>query len=155
MHVYRPLFIVAGVVALFFIVRAFITPADFGIGKRGYTYAFYRTSAVEEAKSVKVKYRGAQYCSNCHAQRYETWSTSLHGVVKCENCHGPAIDHPVKPPKLTIDRSRTLCLRCHALLPYEASGRVNIRGIDPDKHYMGVPCATCHNPHHPVRMEKK
>ena len=155
MHVYRPLFVILAVVAVFLIVRAIVMPGDFVVGKRGYTYAFYRLSAEENARSVKVKYRGAQYCSPCHAKEYSSWSTSLHGVVKCENCHGAAGDHPVEPHKLTIDRNRELCLRCHAYLPYQDSGRKIIRGIDPQKHNPGLMCASCHSAHHPVRMETK
>jgi predicted CXXCH cytochrome family protein len=155
MHVFRPLFIILGVAALFLIVRALVTPGDFGIGRTGYTYGWHRKGAEEDAKSVRVKYRGAQYCSARHAKTYDTWSTSVHGVVKCENCHGPAGDHPADPKRLPIDRTRTLCLRCHAALPYAQSGRAIIRGIEADKHYAGVACSTCHQPHHPVRMETK
>jgi hypothetical protein len=35
------------------------------------------------------------------------------------------------------------------LLPYEASGRSMIRGIDNDAHNPGMECVSCHNPHKP------
>ena len=149
MHVYRPLIIILGVVVVYLVVRPLVVPPDFGIGKNGYTYAWHRKGAENDAKSVKVKYKGAQYCSACHAEVHAYWSTHIHGTIKCENCHGPAIDHPVDPPKLTIDRSRELCLRCHAYLPYAESGRALIKGIDPAAHNPKFHCSLCHNPHGP------
>jgi hypothetical protein len=59
------------------------------------------------------------------------------------------MEHPDNPPKLTIDKSREQCLRCHAYLPYPTSGRAVIRGIDPDNHNPGIECISCHNPHNP------
>jgi predicted CXXCH cytochrome family protein len=75
--------------------------------------------------------------------------TTPHAIIPCEDCHGPATDHPSDPPKLAIDKSRGLCLRCHSSLPYPTSGRSQIRGIDPDTHNPDVECVMCHNPHKP------
>jgi hypothetical protein len=72
-----------------------------------------------------------------------------HAIIQCENCHGPAREHPSNPPKLEINKTREQCLRCHFPLPYPTSGRANIRGIDPEKHNPGVECSMCHNPHKP------
>ncbi len=74
---------------------------------------------------------------------------SSHAIINCENCHGPAFEHPSNPSKLIIDRKREQCLRCHYYLPYPTSGRGNIKGIDPEKHNPGIECVMCHNPHKP------
>lgn len=148
-HVLRPLFVVAALVFLGLLARHFIVPKDFGIGRTGYMYGWHRKSNVEDWKTVKVKYLTAEYCKDCHSDKHDLIMTSPHAIINCENCHGPAGDHPDDPPKLPIDRSRELCLRCHFPLPYPTSGRANIRGIDPVLHNPDQACATCHNPHKP------
>jgi predicted CXXCH cytochrome family protein len=70
-------------------------------------------------------------------------------MIPCENCHGAALSHPEKPEKLFIDRSRDLCIRCHALLFTPSSDRSAIPGIDPDTHNAEIECAECHDPHDP------
>ncbi|MBS1192696.1 MAG: hypothetical protein H6Q97_675, partial [Nitrospirae bacterium] len=96
---------------------------------------------IEDWKKVQVKYQGMEYCKDCHDKNYASIKKSPHQNIQCENCHGPAgtpegIVHydSDKRPKLTIDRSRQQCLRCHYPLPYPSSGRSKIKGIDPDKH---------------------
>ncbi|MDA8083470.1 MAG: cytochrome c3 family protein [Nitrospiraceae bacterium] len=148
-HVFRPLIVVVGLVAIVLVVRVFYVPGDFRIHENGYMYGWYRTGNIEDWKKVKVKYQGREYCKDCHPDKLESISQSPHAIIQCENCHGPGIGHPDNPAKLPIDRSRGLCLRCHTKLPYPTSGRANIRGIDPDTHNAGIECASCHNPHKP------
>lgn len=148
-HVWRPLFIALGIVVAALVFRAFYVPKDFGIHERGYMYGWYRKGNIEDWKEFKVKYQGKEYCRDCHPDKVEAIDRTPHAVIQCENCHGPAIDHPAEPPKLEIDRSRQLCLRCHFPLPYPTSGRANIRGIDPDKHNPDIECVMCHDPHNP------
>jgi predicted CXXCH cytochrome family protein len=148
-HVWRPLYVVIGIVILILIARFFYVPHDFGIHERGFMYGWYREGNIEDWKKVKVKYQGRDYCKDCHSDKYESILKSPHAIIQCENCHGPALDHPSDPPKLTIDRSRALCLRCHYPLPYPTSGRAQIKAIDPDKHNPGFECSMCHNPHKP------
>jgi predicted CXXCH cytochrome family protein len=151
-HIFRPLFVVIGIVALILLARTVIVPKDFGVHERGYMYGWHRLGNEEEWKNkiIKVKYQGSEYCKDCHADKYDSIQKTPHRLIQCENCHGPAIDHPSDPPKLAIDRSRALCLRCHFPLPYTSSGRANIKGIDPDKHNPDIECSTCHNPHKPM-----
>jgi predicted CXXCH cytochrome family protein len=113
-------------------------------------YGWYREANIEDWKKVTVKYQGSDYCKTCHPDKYESISMTPHAIIQCENCHGPALDHPSDPPKLTIDKSRGLCLRCHYPLPYAGTGRANIRGIDPDTHNPDIECVMCHNPHKPT-----
>jgi hypothetical protein len=149
-HVYRPLFVVVGILVIILVARALSVPKDFGVHERGYTYGWYRKSDEQFWKDFKVKYRGAEYCKDCHDKNYESLKKSPHQHIQCENCHSPAVDHPDNPPKLGVDRSREWCLRCHAYLAYPTSGRRFIRGFeDPEKHNPGTECAVCHNPHSP------
>lgn len=148
-HVFRPLFAVIGIIVLVLAARMFYVPKDFGVHERGYMYGWYRKANIEDWKKIQVKYQGAEYCKDCHDKNYASIKKSPHQNIQCENCHGPAVDHPNEPPKLTIDKSRQQCLRCHYPLPYPSSGRSKIKGIDPDKHNPDIECAMCHNPHHP------
>jgi predicted CXXCH cytochrome family protein len=147
MHVLRPLYVVLILVAMVLIARSFFVPDDFGIHDRGYMYGWYRKANVEEWKAVRVKYQGKKVCAACHARQAQKNLSSPHRIIECENCHGPALGHPLDPPKLTIDRARELCLRCHASLPYPTSQRSEIEGIDPERHNPGLACVLCHNPH--------
>ncbi len=149
-HVWRPLFVFLAVVVIILIARQFLVPKDFGIHERGYMYGWYRKGNEEDWKKITVKYKSEEYCKDCHNDKYESIMQTPHAIIQCENCHGPAMDHPSDPPKLKIDKSRELCLRCHYPLPYPTSGRANIRGIDPEKHNPGVECSMCHNPHKPT-----
>ncbi|MFC1769794.1 cytochrome c3 family protein [Nitrospirota bacterium] len=115
----------------------------------GYRFGWHRLSNVDEWKNFKVKYKGRTYCESCHSEKLNLIRKSPHVSIECENCHGPAIDHPEEPAKLSIDRSREQCLRCHAKLPYKGSGRNWIRGINNDEHNPDMECAMCHNPHSP------
>ncbi|MCL5976917.1 MAG: cytochrome c3 family protein [Nitrospirae bacterium] len=146
-HVFRPLLVVIGLVAVVLIARLFIVPKDFGVWERGYMYGWHRKSNEDDWKAVKVKFQGREYCKDCHSTQYSQISTTPHFRIQCENCHGPAIDHPSDPPKLNIDRRRDLCIRCHSYLPYPTSIRSKIKGINPDEHNPGIECVTCHNPH--------
>jgi hypothetical protein len=56
---------------------------------------------------------------------------------------------------LTIDRSRGLCIRCHAKLPYRDSARAKIAGINPETHYSQAECVMCHYSHDPTRSNPK
>ena len=148
-HVWRPLFLVLGAVALLLVARYRLVPADFGIHGKSFTYGFYRAGAIKDWQALPVKYRGRQTCQECHPDKATSIASSKHAPIQCENCHGPAQDHPDNPEKLTIDRSRGLCLRCHAALPTPGSQRSLIKSIDPGAHNPGTPCADCHNPHKP------
>ena len=148
-HVWRPLFVVIGLVAVILLARAFYVPADFGVQERGYMYGYHRKGNEQDWKNFQVKYRGTSYCKECHEEKLAALSTSPHRIIPCEDCHGAAFGHPDNPEKLPIDRSRDLCIRCHAELFMPSSGRNKIAGIDPNSHNPGLECAECHNPHHP------
>jgi predicted CXXCH cytochrome family protein len=148
-HVLRPLLVVIGIVVILLVFRHFYVPQDFGIHENGFTYGLYRTGAVQDWKNVTVKYQGNDSCKACHQAVLDKMASYPHVVIPCENCHGPALQHPTNPVKLVIDTTRALCLRCHTKLKYPTSGRAGINGIDPQTHNTGFECAKCHDPHQP------
>jgi hypothetical protein len=148
-HVLRPLWVVIGFVALVLAGRALVVPEDFGAHEMGYRFGWHRKGNEQEWKDFPAKYASREYCRPCHAAEWDMIGGSPHAAINCQNCHGPALGHPGDPVKLPIDRDRTLCLRCHAKLPYEQTGRARIPGIGDEAHNPGMPCATCHNPHAP------
>lgn len=153
-HVLRPLWVVLALIGIILIARAIVVPPDFGIHERGYMYGWYRKGNEEDWKATKIKYQTREYCKDCHDVLYKKVTSSKHAGVQCENCHGPAGDHPEKPEKLNIDRSRELCLRCHAYIPYRPmryaelqTGTITLKMQDPDTHNPDTECVTCHNVH--------
>ncbi|MBI3377652.1 MAG: cytochrome c3 family protein [Nitrospirae bacterium] len=148
-HIWRPLYVVIGIILLALVIRVFVVPDSFGIHERGYMYGWHNKANENFWKEVKVKYRSSEYCKDCHSDKVSLIKQTPHAIIQCENCHGPAIDHPSDPPKLAIDRSMQQCLRCHFPLAYPTSGRAKIRGIDPEKHNPDIECVMCHNPHKP------
>lgn len=153
-HAWRPLFVVLAVVGLLLVVRGFIVPSDFQAKNGDYKYQWHRGGNEDEWKNFKVKHQGRDYCKDCHSGQYGDVIASKHAMVQCENCHGPAIEHPDNPQKLTIDRSRQLCLRCHAKLPYRpaiytglASGPIPLKTQDGEQHNPGIECVACHDVH--------
>lgn len=155
-HVWRPLFVVIGIIVLVLVFRIFYVPKEFGVWERGYMYGWHNRADEDFWKNFQVKYNfNSTYCRDCHPQNYDSIMQTPHAIINCENCHGPALNHPAEPPKLQIDKSRAQCLRCHFPLAYPSSGRANIRGIDPDQHNPDIECAMCHNPHNPGLGVKK
>lgn len=154
-HVLRPLFIVLAIVCGILVTRMLLVPDDFGTHERGYMYGWHRKSNEAEWQKVPVKYKTAVVCRECHKDKYADIRDSPHAAISCENCHGPNGDHPQNPAGMAIDRSRGLCIRCHAHLPYKESARAKIPGIDPLKHYPQAECVMCHYPHDPTRANPK
>jgi predicted CXXCH cytochrome family protein len=151
-HVWRPLIVVLGFVAVLLVARLFVVPEDFGVHERGYMYGFHRLGNEREWQNFPVKYQSLSpdfSCNDCHEEQFASIERARHRMIPCENCHGAALSHPEKPEKLTIDRSRDLCIRCHVLLFTPSSDRSAIPGIDPDTHNAEMECAECHNPHNP------
>lgn len=157
-HVWRPLYVVIAFVVALLVFRFFYVPNDFVSGKYGFMYSFHRKSNEEEWKKQPVKYgttgkeKMHEYCKECHLKEVNIRTEDLHGIISCEDCHGPVLNHPENPEKLVIDRSRALCLRCHTSLPYTTSERKRIPGIDPKNHNAEMHCVECHDPHNP-RLE--
>jgi hypothetical protein len=154
-HVWRPLYIALFLVAVGLVARYLLVPGDFGVYERGYMYGWHRKSNEQEWQAVRVKYQTGRSCIPCHRDKYDDIKNSPHGAISCENCHGPLLEHPKDPVSMEINRSRSLCIRCHARLPYKASLRGAIKGINPETHYPQAECMMCHYPHNPKRPNPK
>ncbi|EKD37665.1 MAG: cytochrome c family protein [uncultured bacterium] len=148
-HVWRPLFVVLGLVAVLLVARVFVVPKDFGIQDRGYMYGFHRLGNEQEWQNFPAKYQSNASCNDCHEEEFAANQLARHKMIPCENCHGAALGHPENPEKLAIDRSRELCIRCHAGLFTPTSARSAIPGIDAAAHNPEMVCSECHNPHNP------
>jgi len=147
------LYVVIALVVLILLFRMAYVPKDFGVQDRGYTYGYHRLGNEQDWKNFPAKYRNTDYCNECHDDKVASLMASPHAVIPCEDCHGPALDHPMNPEKLPVDHSRDLCIRCHAQLVTPSSGRSAIPGIDPDTHNTDWTCSECHNPHNPSLEE--
>jgi len=148
-HVLRPLWVAIAFVALILLARYFLVPGDFGVHGDSFTFNFHRASNVDEWKAFPVGYLGSDVCVECHGENVENLAASPHAIIQCENCHGPGKDHPEteNPATMVIDRSRDLCLRCHADLGYADTSRANLPAINSAAHYVESECVKCHNPH--------
>ncbi|MFH1019786.1 MAG: cytochrome C, partial [Pseudomonadota bacterium] len=109
-HVLRPLWVAILLVIVLLVARKLYVPDDFGVNGRNFTYGYHRKGSIDDWKAFKVKYRGRDYCKECHEDRFKENGASKHRIIQCENCHGPAVDHQYNPEKLELNRSRALCL---------------------------------------------
>ena len=151
-HVLRPLWVAIAFIALILLARYFLVPSDFGVQGDSFTFNYHRASNVDEWKNTPgVSYLGSDVCVECHTENGDKLASSPHAIIPCENCHGPGRDHPEteNPETMTIDRSRNLCLRCHADLSYANSSRADLPAIDPNEHNVDSVCVECHDSHNP------
>ncbi|MDW7773232.1 MAG: cytochrome c3 family protein [Desulfobulbaceae bacterium] len=150
-HVLRPLWVTIIFVALILLARYILVPKDFGVHGESFTYNYYRAGNAQEWKDFPVSYQGKEVCVECHTEKGDKLGSSPHAVLQCENCHGPGKDHPEteNPETMSIDRSRALCLRCHADLGYAGINRASIPGIDANQHNVDSECIECHDSHNP------
>lgn len=148
-HVLHPLWVALGLVGLILVARLFLVPDDFGVHGESFTYNFHRLSNVQEWQDFPVKYKGRDSCMECHEDNVRNIRRSPHKRVQCENCHGPSGNHPDDVEFLPVDRSRALCLRCHAFLDYPNSARAEMLTIKDRVHKRRRECVECHYPHDP------
>ena len=147
-HVFRIVLLVVVILAVVSLARGLLVPRTFGM------YGPYRYSNVAEQMQARVpSYAGAAACADCHDDQARKRAAGRHRNVSCEICHGPLGAHVkadgsvVKP---AIDRSFTLCARCHRKIPGRPAGfpQVNL-----EEHVNGTPdgkvCLQCHDPHAP------
>jgi len=139
--------------------RMVIAPS-FSAVEGDYRYQWHRVANEQEWKDIPVKHQGSSYCKDCHPAAVEKIAMSVHAKVQCENCHGAAFNHPDNPRKLTIDKGRPLCSRCHSNLPYRPSTYnelpvdeirpqpvTKLKMINVENHNPDFECVACHDPH--------
>lgn len=146
----------AGILALlviigFTIVRNLMVPESFG------KFGHYRADAAEEEMDREPVYQGSDVCQNCHGAKHKEWKSGEHKTVNCEDCHGTANMHVVKPvvksgaKTIFVDHSNAMCIRCHLVLPAQPHDvdESPHPQIDVKKHMKGKRCLECHKPHYP------
>jgi predicted CXXCH cytochrome family protein len=149
-HVLHPVWVAIGLIGLILFARLFLVPDDFGVHGDSFTYSFHRLSNIQEWQEFPVKYQGEEYCAECHEDKYKKHRRGRHKRLQCENCHGPAANHPDEVEFLPLNRERSLCLRCHADLDYpDTTGRSDMPAIIDRRHRRSRECVSCHNPHDP------
>lgn len=140
-HILRLLVLIAGFIILALAAAFYLTPDSF------YLYGHYRADSVGEIAADVPKFQGADYCQDCHEERYVEWSAGIHTVVKCEVCHGAVGEHPIEGglPVVPTDTVK-LCTLCHEEMPARPATQPQ---IVVSEHAGTEQCATCHNPHSP------
>jgi hypothetical protein len=148
-HVFRVALVLVAVLAAVFLTRGLLVPKSYGL------YGPYRYDNVREQMNIRPPaYAGAAACAECHADEAKKRSAGAHRTVNCEVCHAPLGFHVkadgaiVAPP---IDRSFTLCARCHRKI----LGRpAKFPQVDLEQHVGGAVegrvCLQCHDPHSPT-----
>ena len=162
------------------IARLIVLLVAFGIGAYAakqfftassfYQYGHYRGASVVEIASDKPKFKGADYCKDCHAERYAEWSAGVHHAVnlgkavQCEVCHGAAgardvkgmfehvstgVDHPASGKLHVPTDTLKLCPICHEKM---AGRPAEQKQIVVETHAGRQQCTSCHNPHSPLTM---
>ena len=148
-HVLHPLWVAIGLVLLILVARQFLVPDDFGVHGDSFTYNYHRLSNEQEWKDFPVKYQGNESCAECHRDNWRTNRRGPHKRIECENCHGPAVDHPDDVEFLPKNTERALCLRCHSDLEYPRTYRSELPQIVDRRHKRNRECVGCHDPHDP------
>ena len=147
-HVFRIVILVAVILAVVLLARGFLVPKTYGL------YGRYRGANVAQQMNARpVLHGGAAACAECHSDQSVKRAAGSHRSVSCEICHAPLGAHiladgsVVKPP---IDRSFTLCARCHRKM---AARPAKFPQVDLDQHVSGPVegkvCLECHDPHSP------
>jgi len=138
----------AVVVAMFLVIRSHMVPATFG--QEGH----YRAAAVQEIVAKETKYVGSFGCTECHAERAQSYANGNHKNVACETCHGPANGHlttiDADRVELEVNRTKDLCLTCHQAIAGRPDSQPQIdlaahaeeMGFDPAAE---GPCLDCHS----------
>ncbi len=147
-HVFRVLFVLLlGLVAVV-LGRSLLVPPSYG------QYGPYRFDNVAEQAAVRrPQHAGAAACADCHEEKAKPHAAGKHARVSCEICHGPLARHVVDGDvvaKPAVDRSFTLCARCHRRILGRPAG---FPQVVLEQHVNGKVegkvCLDCHDPHSP------
>ena len=152
-HILRLMTLLVILAVMFVGGKMFFHPKSFG------AYGHYRAASVGEIAALHPAYRNSDSFSANHPKEYETWSTGIHKVVKCQVCHtavGNSLNtasfsadtpHPATTALPMPGDSRKLCPKCHEKM----AGRPDFMPqIEVASHGGGGQCTACHNPHSPL-----
>ncbi len=147
-HVFRALLVLVVALTVFILGRGFLVPKSYGL------YGPYRADNVAEQARIRApRHGGPESCAPCHAKQATERAAGSHKTVSCEVCHAPLSVHVVDgvvKAKMPLDRSYTLCARCHRKI---AGRPEKFPQVVLDQHVPvpveGDVCLQCHNPHSP------
>ncbi len=150
-HIVRMAVLVIVVLIGFLLSRTFFSPPSFG------RYGFYRADNVKEQMAKPVRHGESVSCSDCHDEKTEDLNSGSHQSINCENCHAPLVTHIKEEENfaaMAMNRSSSLCLRCHESLDARPADFPQIRGEEHlKKASMEMTpdvCLGCHEPHTPT-----
>jgi cytochrome c553 len=140
-HIVRLFALMVAFIVLALVAKSYFTPDSF------YQFGHYRGDSVTEIASDMPKFRGPDYCLDCHEDRHAEWTGGSHKVVKCEVCHGAVAEHPDEEdlPVVPSD-SVKLCTLCHESMPTRPAAQPQIVVAE---HAGEEQCVLCHDPHSP------
>ncbi len=147
-HVFRAALVLVVAMAAVTLGRGFLVPRSYGL------YGPYRYDNVPEQMAVREpRHAGAESCKSCHEEKWAKRAEGGHKVVSCEICHAPLGRHVANgavTAKMPVDRSFTLCARCHRKIlgRPEKFPQVVLEQHVTEKLEGGV-CLDCHDPHSP------
>jgi cytochrome c553 len=150
----RRLLLILGVFALLFVAgKIYFPPKSFGV------YGHYPAASVKDIAEARITYRSPDSFSADYPKEYETWSSGIHKVVKCQICHTTVGMRPNMASLAGVASASTsatlptagdplkLCVKCHEKI----AGRPDyMPQIEVDSHSKGQSCTACHNPHSPL-----
>lgn len=141
-HLVRMAGLLAAGVVVFLVLRAALTPDDFG------ELGHYRTGALEDNRNVAVRFASRAACAECHDGAPGELAGGAHAAVGCEACHGPLAAHASEPdvespPELDV---RSLCESCHTATAAKPGW---FPQVVPVEHAGDEACDDCHHPHQP------
>jgi hypothetical protein len=127
---------------VFVVLRGVLIPADFG------ELGHYRASALEDNRSVELKFAGRALCEECHDDVAEERADGAHDGVNCEACHGALALHALDPGAVVpeLPEAAALCVTCHQTSVAKPAWFPQVEPVD---HADGETCDECHMPHNP------
>jgi hypothetical protein len=140
-HLLRLAALFAVGVALFFGLRWWLVPTDYG------RFGPYRASALAQNQTRPIVYAGQVVCVDCHSDVADIRKTNAHAAISCESCHGPLAPHAADPavaPELPDPRAT--CAVCH--LPNIAKPQ-GFKTVSFSEHAEPGACTACHPAHAP------
>jgi hypothetical protein len=148
-HVFRILLVLLVGVTGVTLGRSLLVPKSYGM------YGAYRFDNVaEQAVARPPLHAGAAACGDCHEERLAATSKGAHVRVSCEVCHAPlglhVRDGDVVAP-MRVDRSFTLCARCHRKIDGRPAAfpQIALELHADGAATSGKACLECHDPHSP------
>ncbi len=148
-HVFRVLLVLLVGLAVVFLGRGFLVPKSYGM------YGAYRFDNVaEQAQARSPLHAGRAACGECHDEKLAAVTKGAHRRVSCEVCHGALGIHvrdcDILGP-MPVDRSATLCARCHRKIDGRPASfpQIALEQHAGGEATRGKACLECHDPHSP------